>query len=123
MSKTETGQLAPKLQENPEITGDARIDELLWRLRASGLGKSVSASEWEEVQEHLIENLLTDERITKEYNAGYRTGQENARDLAETYILDAASEFFKTGKDDERAKQLRNLATKVKDHVTSFVRK
>jgi hypothetical protein len=103
--------------EPEEITEDKRIDELLERLRATGIGKSVSASEWQEVVDFLNEYLMTEDLIMKEYNCGRKTGMENARDLAVGCIMEAAAEIFKTGKDDEKAQQLRNLSKKVKDHI------
>lgn len=122
-SKENKPQITPEEGEVLAITGDQRIDDLLDRLRASGIGKSVSSSEWQEVVDHLDENLMTDERIMKEYDCGRVTGMENARDLAFNCILDTASEIFKTGKDDERAQQLRNLAKKVKDHIQNQIPK
>jgi hypothetical protein len=119
----------PKSKENSteiapgDITGDKRIDDLLERLRASGMGKAVSASEWQEVVDYLAENLMTEEKIMKEYDCGRSTGMENARDLAAACILDTAAEIFRMGKDDEQAQQLRNLSKKVKDHVNTHIPK
>jgi hypothetical protein len=117
-SKENKTEIAPG-----DITGDGRIDELLERLRACGISKAVSASEWQEVVDYLSENLMTEERIMKEYNCGRVTGMENARDLAASCILDTAAEIFKMGKDDEQAQQLRNLSKKVKDHVNAHTPK
>jgi hypothetical protein len=108
---------------DPEITGDARIDELLERVRKTSVGKSVSASEWDEIVQHIGENLMTDDRIMKEYDCGRKTGLENAASAAEAKLLDLAADEFKAGKDDAKASSMRRLAKQIGDHLKTLVPK
>jgi hypothetical protein len=72
----------------------------------------VSASEWSEVEDFINENLMTDDRITKEYESGRKVGEEQTRNAIKARLLDKAADKFKVGKDDE-ARQLRELAIQI----------
>jgi hypothetical protein len=98
----------------PDLLGDdARFDDLMFRLRKTGIGKSVSASEWEEVEVFINDNLLTEERIMKEYNCGKSVGDEQAVNRIKLVLMEKASLEFIHGHDD-KAKQLRELAREIK---------
>lgn len=109
--------MAEQNKTDPDITGDARIDELLERVRKTSLGKSVSASEWDEIMTWIAENMITEERIMKEYECGRKTGIENATSVVEAKILDLAAEEFKAGKNDEKANSMRRLAKEIGNHL------
>lgn len=91
------------------IGDDVRFDELMHRLRETGIGKSVSVSEWAEVVEFLDENIWDEDRIMKEWESGKKTGEEQAKAQCKKWLLDGAAEAFTKG-NDEDAKRLRNLA-------------
>jgi hypothetical protein len=112
-----------KPEPDPIITGDSRIDELLARVRKTSIGKSVSASEWDEITTWIDENMITEDRIMREYNSGRHTGIENSAQAAEAKLLDLAAEEFKRGKDDEKASDIRRLAKDVGMHVKSLLPK
>lgn len=99
---------------NDLLGANARFDELMHRLKASGIGKSVSASEWQEVEEFIRENVLTKAVFDQiEYNKGYRTGHAEAIEAVKSLILTLAAESFKTGSDD-KAHFLRDLSNSIK---------
>ena len=104
------------------ISDDARFDELINRLKASGVGKSVSASEWQEVEDFLIENLKTDEWSMKEYLCGKAHGEDEATDKIKHSLLQMAADHFTSGRDRE-AEQLRSIANAIPKAARSGERK
>ena len=104
------------------ISDDARFDELINRLKASGVGKSVSASEWQEVEDFLIENLKTEEWSMKEYLCGKAHGEEEATEKIKQSLLKIAADHFTSGRDRE-AEQLRSIANAIPKAARSGERK
>ena len=95
------------------LGGDARFSELMWRLHASGLGKSVSASEWEEVEDFIDKNTMTEREFNqKEYDFGYKAGVDQTRLSIKEMLLAEAAEKFKVARDEE-AKFIRRLANLI----------
>jgi hypothetical protein len=88
------------------LGGNARFDELMGRVRVTSMGKSVSASEWQEIEEFIHENVLTKERLEKEVRPVARA---EALEGLKNFVLHAAGEHFKTGQD-EVARALRDFA-------------
>lgn len=82
------------------------------RLHDTGIGKSVSASEWCEVEEFIAKNIITEARIQKEYECGKATGVAEGRNQAKTFLLTKAIEAFKASHDEE-AVRLRKLASSL----------
>lgn len=109
-SKTAT---APAVASSDLLGGDARFDELMKRLRETGIGKSVSASEWCEVEDFIGENIRTDGCVNQdEWNSGHKAGVASARAEVKQWLLGKAAEAFKAGKDED-AKRLRELANTI----------
>jgi hypothetical protein len=95
------------------LGGNVRFDELMGRVRVTSMGKAVSASEWQEIEEFIQENLLTKERLEKEALALCRdVAREQVQKRLRDLILQTAAEHFKTGQD-EVAKELRDCANKL----------
>lgn len=90
------------------IGNDERFDELIHWMKDASVGKSISASEFEEVVDFLNENLITEERIMREYNCGVKTGVENEQTRIKKLILEKAAEKFIEGKDED-ARKIRDL--------------
>lgn len=113
MSKENTkNETEERVGSTDLLGGDARFHELMHRLRETGIGKSVSASEWNEVTEFIDENIPTEDRIQKEYECGWKVGNKQAREEIKTWLINKAADHFKSGKDDE-AKRLRELANTI----------
>ena len=94
------------------IGDDARFDELMNRLKATGIGKSVSAFEWEEVENFIEENILTEEKIMKQYESGKHIGERDAKERITHFLFQKASAHFVAGRDRE-AEQMRSIANEV----------
>lgn len=101
------------MSEDAEILGDdKRFNELMRRLEKTGVGKCVSASEWQDVENFIRENLITEERITKEYDSGKSVGIEQARNIVQAWLIGLSAEKFMANKDDE-AKHFREMSKTV----------
>lgn len=95
------------------LGGDARFHELMHRLRATGIGKSVSASEWQEVEDFIEENIRPEKLVNQEeWDRGHKAGVTCGRAEIKTWLLGKATDAFKAGKDED-AKRLRDLANTV----------
>lgn len=91
-----------------EILGkDKKFDAIMRRTLQCCTG-----NEAQYVENFLNENLITDERITKEYNCGHATGIETEHHRVKTLLPNMAAENFKSGKDDV-AKMIREIANKI----------
>lgn len=91
--------------------GDARFKELMGRVRATALGQSVSASEWQEIEDYICEEMES-AHDQAEYDKGYAAGEESKRESIKFKILAQAAELFTKGEDTE-AKKLRALAHEI----------
>jgi hypothetical protein len=95
------------------LGGDARFDELMKRLRETGIGKSVSASEWCEVEDFINENIRPEGVVNQEeWDRGHKAGVASGRAEIKTWLINKAADAFKAGKDED-AKRLRELANTV----------
>lgn len=106
--------------EDAVIGGDARFNQLMRRLCAYGVEGGgahpqhsfLKQAEWQEVLTFLRENIMTEERIMKEYRCGYEAGSENAAKTIQRKLAERASALFIANKDTE-AKDMRALAKEV----------
>lgn len=95
------------------LGGDARFAELMTRLKQTGIGKAVSASEWSEVEEFIEENIRPEGMVNQEeYNKGWDAGCACGVQRASTTLLKLAADLFTSGKDEE-ARRMRDLAKLV----------
>ena len=91
---------------------DPRFAELMARVEKTSVGKSVSASEWQEIMTFIGENLITDDRIMKEYGSGLTTGRDDKKGQVVRWLEEKAAALF-IQKKDEEARSLRKLAGEV----------
>lgn len=109
----------PKAVE--ELIGDDRhFDDLMRHLYEAGvakepgvkLGLPMSPAKWAEVLKFIKDNLMTEERIMREYLAGKTVGVTQERDSVRNELNAMAGNAFVNKRDDE-ARMLRDLALKL----------
>lgn len=112
-----------KLKMNPEIKLlqslptwkdiDDQVQSALMRAAQACWNKD----DTEKVFTFLSDNLITDDRIMKEYDAGRAVGLDTARRQIVAMIRDDAAKYFLKN-DDEQADRYRDLAAKIEKEIT-----
>jgi hypothetical protein len=110
------------MSSTPYLTGDKRIDELLERVRECMMRSKtgLNGNEWQEIINYLKENLMTEERIQKEYESGLSTGKECERNRIAKMVEGIACQLFlaedydRSHTNSELASRYRDLAKRIK---------
>lgn len=77
-----------------DLTGDADVDRILGLIRTVYVINGATGKEWNIVAKYVADNLMTDERITKEYDAGKAVGAEQERNRIVKMVEKIACDFF-----------------------------
>ncbi len=104
-----------KIAELEQTLRECRLaPDLFTRIIAAAKEKGViTKEEAAKAEEFLLDNILTEARISREYDSGLKTGREQTLEQATRWLTDKAGQAFIQDKDED-AEQLRSLAKKLK---------